>query len=152
MSSLPSLLNPRPEGRRSKYVKYGIVVLLLALLLSATFYFVFRFHSQESTVETFMQDVIHGRYHAAYHMWKAGASYQYKDFLQDWGPSGYYGPVRSYAIVGVHEPSDASGVIVVVEVSPFHPFPSGNQFEKASKTKEVRIWVQFSNNTLSYAP
>jgi hypothetical protein len=99
-----------------------------------------------------MQDVIAGKYQDAYRLWKAGASYQYKDFLQDWGSSGYYGPVRSYAIVGTHEMKKASGVIVVVDVSPFQPFPPNTDFEKASKTKEVRLWVQFNDHTISYAP
>lgn len=152
MSSLPSLLNPRPERRHSKYFKYSILGLILVFILSATFWFLFRFHPEQSTVRTFMEDVINGRYQDAYKLWKAGASYQYKDFLQDWGPTGYYGPVRSYAIVGTHEPSDASGVIVVVDVSPFRSFPPNDDFEKSRKTKEVRLWVQFSDHTISYAP
>lgn len=152
MSSLPSLLNPRPERRHSKYFKYSLLGLILVFLLSATLWYLLRYHPEESAVRTFMQDVVDGRYQDAYKLWKAGASYQYNDFLQDWGPSGYYGPVRSYAIVGSHAPSDSSGVIVVVDVSPFRPFPPRNDFEKSRKTKEVRLWVQFSDHTISYAP
>ena len=152
MSSLPSLLNPRPERHHSKYLKYIVLGLILVFVLSATFWYLFRFHPETTTVNTFMEDVISGRYQDAYKLWKAGASYQYKDFLQDWGPSGYYGPVRSYAIVGTHEPGKASGVIVVVDVSPFRPFPPNTDFEKARKTKEVRLWVQFGDRTISYAP
>lgn len=151
-SSLPSLLNPRPERHLNKYVKYGILGFILLVILSGVFWYFFRFHPETTTVDVFMQDIIGGRYEEAFHLWKAGESYQYKDFLQDWGPSGYYGPVRSYAVVGTHEMSKASGVIVVVDVSPFSPFPPSNDFEKASKTKEVRLWVQFGDHTISYAP
>ncbi|MDE3137630.1 MAG: hypothetical protein KGL59_13720 [Acidobacteriota bacterium] len=151
-STLPSLLNPRPERHLNKYVKYGIGGLIALLILSATFWYFFRFHPETTIVDAFMQDVIGGKYQDAYRLWKAGASYQYTDFLQDWGPSGYYGPVRSYSIVGTHEPKDASGVIVVVDVSPFQPFPPSDDFEKSVKTKEVRLWVQFDGRTISYAP
>jgi hypothetical protein len=152
-SSLPSLFKPKPEPRYVKYVKYGVLILVVAVVLSAVLWFVFRFHSEESTVATFMSDVVAGQYQQAYGMWsKTSSTYKYEDFLQDWGPKGYYGPVRSFKIAGAHELKGASGVIVVVDVSPFKPFPTDTEFEKANKTKEVRLWVQFSDQTISYAP
>jgi hypothetical protein len=152
MSSLPSLLNPRPERRRSKYFKYGILGLIVVLVLSAGFWYFFRFHPEESAVDTFMEHVVSGQFQDAYHMWQGGASYKYEDFLQDWGPNGYYGPVRSYRVIAAHKPKNASGVIIVVDVSPFSPFPSENDFEKARRTKEARIWVQSDNRALSDSP
>ena len=151
-SSLPSLFKPEPISNRGKYFKYATLIVVVCLILGGTFWFLFRFHSEEETVRTFMENVINGRYQQAYHMWKAGASYQYRDFLQDWGPSGYYGPVRSFRIVTAHEPPGASGVIVVVDVSPYVPFPSESDYEKARQTKEARLWVQFSDQSISDAP
>jgi hypothetical protein len=149
---LPSLFEVPPEPRYRKYVKYGTLILVVVLVLSGTLWYLFRFHSEKTTADVFMEQVVAGQFQNAYQMWHAGASYAYSDFLQDWGPKGYYGPVRSYKIVTAHEPKDASGVIVVVDVSPFTPFPSDNDFEKARKTQEVRLWVQFTDHTISYAP
>jgi hypothetical protein len=152
MSSLPSLLRPEPTPRYTKYFKYGTLILIVALVLTLVFWLLFRFHSEESTAATFMNDVIAGHYEKAYGMWSKTSTYQYKDFLQDWGPKGYYGPVRSFRIVAAHKLHGASGVIIVVDVSPFHPFPSEDDFEKARETKEVRLWIQFSTHSISYAP
>lgn len=152
MSSVPSLLKPEPAPRYTKYIKYGFLILAIALVLTLVFWLLFRFHSEKSTVATFMNDVVAGHYQKAYGMWSKTASYQYKDFLQDWGPKGYYGPVRSFKIVGTQKYHGASGVIILVDVSPFHPFPSQNDFEKGRETKQVRLWVQFSSHSISYAP
>lgn len=151
-SSLPSLLKPEPEPRFTKYIKYGTLIVVVCLVLSVVFWSLFRFHSEESTAARFMSQVVSGQYEQAYKMWSAGPSYSYNDFLQDWGPKGYYGPVRSFQIVTAHELTAASGVIVVVDVSPFRPFPSQDDFEKARATKEVRLWIQFSDHSISYAP
>jgi hypothetical protein len=149
---LPSLFEVPPEPRYRKYVKYGTLIAVVALLLLVVLWFLFRFHSEKTTVNEFMDQVVAGHFQSAYKMWHAGASYAYSDFLQDWGPKGYYGPVHSYKITAAHEPKDASGVIILVDVSPFSPFPSDNDFEKARKTQTVRLWVQFADHSISYAP
>lgn len=151
-SSLPSLFKPEPESRRGRYIKYGLIIVAAVTALSIGLWLVFRFHSEEAAVSKFMSEVVSGQYHKAYDMWSKTATYSYQDFLQDWGPKGYYGPVRSFQINGTKELQGASGVIIFVDVSPFRSFPSGNDFEKASKTKEVRLWVQFSNHSIAYAP
>ena len=56
------------------------------------------------------------------------------------GPGGRYGS------------ESASGVIVTVAVSPFAPFPANNDDAKQNKTKEVRLWVQFKDQSLGFAP
>lgn len=155
-TSLPSLLKPEPEPRYAKFVKYAvwtaIVGCVLALVLFLLWLFVFRFHAEEAAVTNFMDQVSAGHYEQAYKMWGAGPSYRYSDFLQDWGEQGYYGPVRSFRIVATGEMRNASGAIVVVDVSPFRPFPSSDDPEQDSKTKQVRLWVQFSDHSISYAP
>lgn len=150
--ALPSMLEPQPEGRWAKYIKIGIGILLAALLLAGIYWGFFRFHSEDAIVNQFMNDVVAGNYQAAYKMWHPNSSYAFQDFLQDWSTTGYYGPIRSFRIAGTREPSDASGVIVIVEVSSFQPFPSQRDIERGRETKEVRLWVQFSDRTISYAP
>lgn len=149
---LPSMLEPQAEKHRNKYFKFAIGVLLAAIVLAGLYWILFRFHSEEAVVQQFMNDVVAGEFQSAYKMWLANPSYAYSDFLQDWGTSGYYGPVHSFRIVGAQEPTGASGVIVVVEVSPFQPFPSQSEIERGRETKQVRLWVQFSDYSISYAP
>jgi hypothetical protein len=150
--ALPSFLEPPPPPRYRKYIIIGVWTLVGVVAIGLTLFFLLRFHSEESTVRKFMDDVVAGNFQAAYGMWSKESNYSFSDFMQDWGTGGYYGPVHSYEIVASHEPSDASGVIVLVYVSPFRPFPSESDIEKGRQTKQVRLWVQFSDHSISYAP
>jgi hypothetical protein len=47
---------------------------------------------------------------------------------------------------------DASGVVATVELSPYQPFPQDNDAAKQSKTKEVKIWVEFKDQSLGFPP
>jgi hypothetical protein len=47
---------------------------------------------------------------------------------------------------------EASGVVATIEVSPYAPFPDDHDAAKQSKTKEVRIWVQFKDQSLGFPP
>ncbi len=88
----------------------------------------------------------------AYQLWKPGPSYAMQDFLADWGPSGYYGPVKSYRIVKASSLREASGVIVTVHVSPFSPFPVAEDFEKSRRTRTVRVWVETKDKSFTFPP
>ena len=57
----------------------------------------------------------------AYELWKPTPSYRKDDFLADWGPSGYYGPVKSYKIMGAKAPDKSDSIAVNVAVSPYSP-------------------------------
>ncbi len=46
----------------------------------------------------------------------------------------------------------ASGVEIKVRLSPYQPFPEDNDFPKQSKTKEVTLWVQFGDESISFPP
>jgi len=147
-----SLLDSTSEEPRSKLRRYVVSALALVLLLSLTGWYLFRFHSEKTTVEHFFDALVAGDTERAYQIWKPQTSYAYKDFLDDWGPSGYYGPVKSYHIETAQRPKDASGVIVVVELSPYQPFPTDNDPVKNRRTKEVRIWVEQKDKSLSFPP
>jgi len=43
--------------------------------------------------------LVAGNAKQAYDLWKPSESYKIGDFMADWGPEGYYGPVKSYSIV-----------------------------------------------------
>jgi hypothetical protein len=70
--------------------------------------------------------------------------------MADWALDGYYGPIKSYRIESASlPPNGGSGVVVVVEVSPFQPFPENNN-PQGGRNKEIRLWVERSDQSLSF--
>jgi hypothetical protein len=112
----------------------------------------FWYRAEKNRVRNFMNAVTSGNTEQAYRLWGPSQSYSYKDFLEDWGVKGYYGPARSYTFKDAEHPKNGSGVIVTVDVSPYAKFPAGDEEAEAETTKEVRIWVQYDSNALSFAP
>src|SRR2546429_3746672 len=53
--------------------------------------------------ERFFDALAAGNINLAYQLWNPGPSYTMKDFVADWGPEGYYGPVKSYEILRSEE-------------------------------------------------
>jgi len=146
-----TLFDRDSEEPRSKLRRYLITALALVLLLAATAWYLLRFHREKETVATFMEALARGDTAAAYRMWSKRGSYTYQDFLSDW-TAGDYGPVRSYHIVTAQQRPGASGVIVVVETSPDSPFPQPGEREKLRRVKEVKIWVERTDQSLSFPP
>lgn len=147
------LLDASPEEPRSKTRHLTIAAVALVLLIAGGLWYTFRFYPEKRAISRFFDALTAGDTARAYQLWKAGPSYTEKDFLDDWSPSGYYGPVKSYRIESVSSPKGGgSGVIVVVEISPFAPFPSREDVVKSRRIREVRLWVETKDKSLSFAP
>ena len=139
-----------PKSRLRRYALSGIA--LVVLLSLGIWFFFLRFLSEKRTIHHFMDAVTAGNFQQGYQIWKSQGSYTYQDFLSDWGSRGYYGPVQSYHIESaVQPPNGASGVIVVVEISPVRPFPSNND-PQSRRNKEVRLWVERRDQSISFPP
>jgi hypothetical protein len=138
-----------PPARVRRYVITGIV--FVALVIGFAFYLL-RYHQEKETVRHFMDDVVAGKMDEAYKLWKPAPSYSFKDFQDDWGPQSFNGAIRSYRIKDAQRLPSASGVIILLEVSPYQPFPPKSDELKSSKTTEVRIWVQFKDQSLGFPP
>jgi hypothetical protein len=134
-----------PPSKLPRYVIIGAAVLLAVTI---PLYLFLRFHTEKVTACLFLSELVAGDYQAAYRTWKPGSSYSFQDFMRDWGPSGEYGPVKSYDLLSARSPGGASGVIITVDVSSISPFPS----DAASNVKELRLWVERSDQSISYAP
>jgi hypothetical protein len=134
-----------PPSKLPRYVIIGAAVLLAVTI---PLYLFLRFHTEKVTARLFLNELVAGDYQAAYRTWKPGSSYSFQDFMRDWGPSGEYGPVKSYDLRSVRSPGGASGVIITVDVSSIAPFPS----DAESNVKELRLWVERSDQSISYAP
>ncbi len=137
-----------PNSKRLRYAVSGVALVILVVF--GTWYFFLRFISEKHTVEHFMDAVVAQDFQRAFQIWKSHGSYTYQDFLADWGLDGYYGPIKSYRIESASlPPNGGSGVVVVVEVSPFAPFPENND-PRSGRNKEIRLWVERSDQSLSF--
>jgi hypothetical protein len=143
-----------PNARKRRYI-FTVAAATIVLII-AVWWFVFGFlHLPERRATSkFFDTLTAGNPQAAYQLLKADpAHYNYKDFTDDWGPAGYYGPVKSYRIESASSPDKAgSGIIVTVDVSPYQPFPSDNEVEKTSHTKEIKMWVETKDKSISISP
>jgi hypothetical protein len=138
-----------PPAKVRRYVITGIAFVALIVILAA---YLFRFHQEEATVRHFLDTVVAGNMEEAYKLWKPAPSYSFKDFQDDWGPQSLNGGIKSYRIGKGERMPSASGVVFRVELSPFQPFPSENDVVKSNKTNEVRLWVQFKDQSIGFSP
>ncbi len=138
-----------PESRLRRYVITGIAFILLVW---GGAWYMLRYHSEKGVVRKFFTAVVAGQMDGAYRIWHPQPGYSMKDFLEDWGPSGYYGPVRSFRITTSARPTSAGYVVVVVEVAPSSPFPGSNDAVGQAAIKEVKLAVEIKDLSLSFAP
>ena len=151
-----SVFDSSEEHPPAKIRRYIITGVTFVILVALGIQYLMRYHTEKVTVRNFMTAVAAGNLEEAYKLWKPAETYSFKDFLEDWGPKGYYGPVRSFRIedatVMKRGSESASGVIVTVAFSPDSPFPANNDEARQNKTKEARLWVQFKDQSLGFAP
>ena len=144
-----SLLDP-PADKPDKSRAMAFTIAALAVVAIVALYYTFRYYPEKRAAEHFLDAVVAGDTAKAYQLWKPGPSYAMKDFLADWGPNGYYGPVKSYSILHAKAPSGSNAVAITLEVSPFSPMPDTSDTEKSRKTKVVEIWVLTTDKSLSF--
>jgi hypothetical protein len=146
-----SLLDPPVEKpQKSRAMVFTVAGLAFALIV--ILYFGFRYYPEKRAAEHFFDALTSGDTATAYQLWKPGASYEMKDFMADWGPEGYYGPVKSYKILKVSSPVGANAIAVRVALSPFAPMPDIGDAEKSRKTKVLSVWVLTKDKSLSFPP
>jgi hypothetical protein len=146
-----SLLNP-PAAKPEKSRAMAFTVSAVTVIVIVTLWFTFRYYPEKKAASRFYEALAADNADLAYQLWKPSSSYSMKDFLSDWGPKGYYGPVKSYKILRANSPLGANAVAVRAEVSPFSPMPEPSDVEKSRKTKVVVIWVLISDKSLSFPP
>jgi hypothetical protein len=136
------------EEPKSKARRYLLSVVFFIAAGSFTTWYFLRYQTEKNTITRFFETLARGDLKQAYQLWRPSNTYTYDDFFSDWGPNGYYGTVKSFRIVAAHRPRGASGVIVVVEFSPEAPFPN----QRNDRVKEVSIWVERRDQSLSFPP
>ncbi|MGD0839923.1 MAG: hypothetical protein ABSA32_02075 [Candidatus Acidiferrales bacterium] len=146
------LLDSDHEEPKSKLMRWIISGVALVVLVAIGLYFAFRYEPEKRAVEHFLSEVVAGDLQQAYQIWHPQPKYPFSRFVSDWGPDGYYGPIASYHVESATEPEHGgSGIIVTVELSPYSPYPDASD-PKSSRTREVQIWVEVSDKSLSFPP
>ena len=130
----------------------AITVVALVFALVVVLWFTFRYFPEKKATANFFDSLVAGDTNKAYELWKPSASYKLSDFTADWGPGGYYGPVKSYKIMSAKAPKQSNSIEVNVAVSPFSPMPDTSDAEKSRKTRVVTLWVLPSDKSLSFPP
>ncbi len=146
-----TLLDPTPvKPEKSRAMAFTVAAVSVAVIV--VLWFVFRYYPEKKAADRFFTALAAGNTDVAYQLWKPAPSYSMKDFLADWGPEGYYGPVKSYEILKTCAPHGSNAVDVNVAVSPFPPMPHPGDEDKSRKTKVVSVWVVTSDKSLSFPP
>jgi hypothetical protein len=146
-----TLFDP-PAEKSNKSRAMAFTIGALALFVVVLLYFAFRYYPERRAAEHFFDALVAGDTDNAYRLWKPGPSYAMKDFMADWGPQGYYGPVKSYKILNAKAPPKGNVIAVRVATSPFSPLPDAGDAEKSRKTRVLSIWVRTKDKSLSFPP
>ena len=146
------LLEPpaEPSHKTRHLIFMGAALVVIAAIVV---WYSFRFYPEQKAAQHFFDTLVAGDMNGAYKLWKAGPSYRIQDFMADFGPYGYYGPVKSYKIKRVTSPhGPSSSVVVEAEVSPFSSMPDPQDAEKSRRTRLVSVWVNSNDKSLSFPP
>jgi hypothetical protein len=146
------LFDNSDEHPPAKALRYVITAIAFVLLVGGFCLYLLRYHTEKNTVRHFMDTLIAGNAEEAYKLWKPAPSYSLKDFEDDWGPQAYSGGIKSYQIKDAQRLPSASGVIVTLDVSPYSPFPPKTDELKSAKSTELKLWVQFKDESIGFAP
>lgn len=146
-----TLLDP-PPVTSNKSRAWAITGVVLAIALGVVLYFAFRYYPEKAVTKEFFEALVAGDTNQAYALWKPTQSYRMNDFIADWGPAGYYGPVKSFKIMGARAPQKSDSVEVNVAISPYSPLPEESDGERSSKTRVVTLWISPSDKSFSFPP
>ncbi|HEX8872839.1 MAG TPA: hypothetical protein VF758_08740 [Candidatus Acidoferrum sp.] len=146
-----SLLEP-PVEKPQKSRAMAFTVAALVLVGAVVLWFSFRYYPEKKATSEFFDALLAGDTAKAYQIWKPTTSYRMGDFLADWGPNGYYGPIKSYKIMSAKAPRKSDSIAVNVALSPFAPMPDSSDAAKSAKTRVVTLWVTPSDKSFSFPP
>jgi len=124
----------------------------LVFALAVALWFTFRYYPEKKVAGEFFDALVAGDTNKAYALWKPTQSYRKDDFIADWGPSGYYGPVKSYKVMSATVRKKSNMVEVNVAISPYAPLPAESDGEKSSKTRVVTLWISPEDKSFSFPP
>jgi hypothetical protein len=131
------------RARVLSLVKTSSIVLGCLLVVGLILYGIFKNHSEEQRVKTFVGLLNSRNYQAAYAMWGCTDShpcpeYPFSKFQEDWGPQSSHAN-EAAAHIGLSQScGSGSGVLIRLDYS--------------GAEQPVSLWVDRDNGSLSFAP
>jgi hypothetical protein len=136
-----------PERERRRKVR--IVSAIVAVIIIAVVAWLNRFWPQKHIADNFFSDLQKQNFEAAYGVYyhdpawqqhpQSHAQYPFNEFMQDWGPGGQWGLVKSYKIFGASNcPGGGSGVVVDLIVN--------------DRAEHAQLYVDKNDKTISSPP
>ncbi|MGE5645358.1 MAG: hypothetical protein ACM336_06150 [Acidobacteriota bacterium] len=128
------------DERRSRVIRWLVISVLSAVVLTIVGYFVLRTYPAKRQVGVFLSDLKRHDYQAAYRDWGCGSrelcpDYTFQNFMRDWGPQSAFADAGRAEIRKTrfcHE-----GVIVTLA---------------PAKGSDVALWYQRDSRSLGFAP
>jgi hypothetical protein len=145
------LLDSKEEQPHSHTLRYAVTGVALAIfIVFFIWYYYLRFLGETRAVTTFMNDIVAGKYEDAYKVWKPAPSYTFGRFMDDWGPMGYYAPIKSYQVIPPRHMT-GSGTVIGVEISAEPKFPDQSD-PKSGQNRIVALWIESKDLSFSFPP
>jgi len=128
------------DARKERRIRRVLLAVAAVALASGSLYLWFKNYREEQQVGGFLTMLEKGDYPAAYTFWGCRVeapckNYDYKSFLEDWGPSSPVGKLASYRL-GVSR-ARGSGVEIPVALNGRPP---------------VKLWVEHKDRSVGFAP
>ena len=128
------------DARKEQRTRRIVLILVATVVIGTSLYLWFKNYRQEQRVQQFLSLLERNDHPAAYSMWGCKVEapcthYDYKSFLEDWGPASPVGQVKSYRLG--RSRATGSGVVITVTVNDGKP---------------LRLWVETSTGILGFAP
>src|SRR5215467_7441140 len=99
----------QPQSKLGRYGLTAIVAIILGPLFFYWLWFLYLHMPERRATENFLDALSSGNLQQAYTLWKPDPQhYSYKDFLEDWGEQGFYGPVKSYRLDSANSPGNSA--------------------------------------------
>ncbi len=121
---------PKPKNGIGKYIPLPLLIIIIAAIVGLVTYSLWNYPEQRA-VSRFLTTLERSDYQKAYKLWQPAPSYQFSDFMHDWGPEGDYGRIRTFEILSAKS-KGATTVLVYVSINREEP-PLGILVDRKSK-------------------
>ncbi len=149
---------PKYDPAKARKRNIRIISIVVIVIVVGALLWQFRYWPEEHVVNQFFDALQQQKFEQAYGIWMHDPDwkqhpqkydrYPFQNFMQDWGPGGEWGIIKSHHVDGSAIPTGgngspfikgSSGVVVVITVND-------------RVADKAHLWVQKSDKTLGFSP